>query len=61
MDKYVCPAFSNDEPIDVSEDFKNATEFGVAYGSRTRVATVKEMRITVIQRNFAAWIALCRN
>jgi hypothetical protein len=33
---------------------------GVPYGSRTRVAAVKAKRITVIQRNFAAWIALYR-
>ena len=37
--------------------FKN---IGVPYGSRTRVAAVKEKRITVIQCNFAAWIALYR-
>src|SRR5216683_4324193 len=30
---------------------------GIPYGSRTRVAAVKEMRITVIQGNLAAWIA----
>src|SRR5260370_32530999 len=30
------------------------------YGSRTRVAAVKETRFTVIQWNFAAWIALYR-
>ena len=34
--------------------------FGVPYGSRTRVAAVKEKRPIVIQRNFAAWIALYR-
>jgi hypothetical protein len=33
---------------------------GVPYGSRTRVAAVKERRPIVIPRNFAAWIALCR-
>jgi hypothetical protein len=33
-------------------------KFGVPYGSRTRVAAVKEKRPIVIQRNFAAWIAL---
>src|SRR5258706_7669481 len=33
-------------------------DFGVPYGSRTRVAAVKKKRTTVIQRNFAAWIAL---
>jgi len=33
---------------------------GVPYGSRTRVAAVKEKRPIVIQRNFAAWIALYR-
>jgi hypothetical protein len=33
---------------------------GVPYGSRTRVAAVKEERFTVIQRNFEAWIALYR-
>ena len=31
---------------------------GVPYGSRTRVAAVKEKRPVVIQRNLAAWIAL---
>ena len=35
-------------------------EVGVPYGSRTRVAAVKEERFIVIQRNFAAWIALYR-
>ena len=39
---------------------KNAKEFGVPYGSRTRVAAVKEKRPMVIQRNLAAWIALYR-
>ena len=34
--------------------------FGVPYGSRTRVAAVKEKR-PVIQRNLAAWIALYRS
>src|ERR1041384_4744799 len=33
---------------------------GVPYGSRTRVAAVKETRFTVILCNFAAWIALRR-
>ncbi len=33
---------------------------GVPYGNRTRVAAVKEKRITVIQGNLAAWIALYR-
>ena len=33
---------------------------GVPYGSRTRVAAVKGKRPIVIQRNFAAWIALDR-
>src|SRR5437867_1858931 len=33
---------------------------GVPYGSRTRVAAVKEKRPIVIQWNFAAWIALYR-
>jgi hypothetical protein len=33
---------------------------GVPYGSRTRVAAVKEKRRIVIQRNLAAWIALYR-
>ncbi len=31
-----------------------------SYGSRTRVAAVKEKRPIVIQRNLAAWIALYR-
>ena len=34
--------------------------FGVPYGSRTRVAAVKERRPIVIQWNLAAWIALYR-
>ncbi len=46
--------------VDVSEDLKNAKEFGVPYGSRTRVAAVKETQFTVILCNFAAWIALYR-
>jgi hypothetical protein len=33
-------------------------EFGVQYENRTRVAAVKGKRLTVIQGNFAAWIAL---
>ena len=33
---------------------------GVPYGSRTRVAAVKEKGPMVIQRNLAAWIALYR-
>jgi hypothetical protein len=37
-----------------------ALEVGVPYGCRTRVAAVKEKRPIVIQRNFAAWIALYR-
>jgi hypothetical protein len=44
----------------VSRILKNARKFGVPYGSRTRVAAVKEKRFTVIQGNFAAWIALYR-
>jgi hypothetical protein len=35
--------------------------FGVPYGSRTRVAAVKEKRPMVIQWNYAAWIALYRS
>jgi hypothetical protein len=35
-------------------------KFGVPYGSRTRVAAVKEKGLIVIQWNFAAWIALYR-
>ena len=35
-------------------------ENGVPYGSRTRVAAVKEKGPVVIQRNLAAWIALYR-
>src|SRR5258705_9942947 len=38
----------------------NAEENGVPYGSRTRVAAVKEKGPIVIQCNFAAWIALYR-
>ena len=34
-------------------DPENAEEFGVPYGSRTRVAAVKEKRPIVIQRNFS--------
>ena len=43
-----------------SRRLQNAQVFGVPYGSRTRVAAVKEKRPIVIQRNFAAWIALYR-
>jgi hypothetical protein len=39
----------------------NGQEFGVPYGSRTRVAAVKEKGPIVIQCNFAAWIALYRS
>ena len=39
---------------------QNAEDFGVPYGSRTRVAAVKEKPPMVIQRNLAAWIALYR-
>jgi hypothetical protein len=35
-------------------------DFGVPYGNRTRVTAVKEKGPIVIQRNFAAWIALYR-
>src|SRR5713226_9064653 len=41
-------------------NLENAAEFGVPYGNRTRVTAVKERRPIVIQRNFAAWIALYR-
>jgi hypothetical protein len=44
--------------FDAGTDLKNAEEIGVPYGSRTRVAAVKEKRPIVIQWNFAAWIAL---
>jgi hypothetical protein len=33
------------------------SDVGVPYGSRTRVAAVKEKRFTGIQRKPAAWIA----
>ncbi len=36
-------------------------KIGVPYGSRTRVAAVKEKRPIVIQWNLAAWIALYRS
>jgi len=42
------------------EDLKITEEVGVPYGSRTRVAAVKEKGITVIQWNLAAWVALNR-
>ena len=46
---------------EVSEALKNAKEFvGVPYGSRSLVAAVKEKLVTVIDWNFAAWIALYR-
>jgi hypothetical protein len=41
----------------ISKMLKNV---GVPYGSRTRVAAVKEKGPIVIQRNFAAWVALYR-
>jgi hypothetical protein len=41
-------------------NFERRFKFGVPYGSRTRVAAVKEKRPIVIQRNLAAWIALYR-
>src|SRR5258705_5639548 len=41
-------------------DFEWRFKFGVPYGSRTRVAAVKEKRPIVIQRNLAAGIALYR-
>jgi len=44
---------------DAQSNLKNAG-FGVPYGSRTRVAAVKEKRPIVIQGDFAAWIALYR-
>ena len=40
--------------------FEMLRVFGVPYGSRTRVAAVKEKGPIVIQRNLAAWIALYR-
>jgi len=46
--------------LDVGVDLKDAEEIGVPYGSRTRVAAVKERRPIVIQGNLAAWIALYR-
>ncbi len=46
--------------FDAGTDLKNAEEIGVPYGSRTRVAAVKEKRPIVIQGNLAAWIALYR-
>jgi hypothetical protein len=36
----------------------SSRSFGVPYGSRTRVAVVKEKRPMVIHGNLAAWIAL---
>src|ERR1043166_9593414 len=39
---------------------QNSEVFGVPYGSRTRVAAVKEKRPIVIQWDLAAWIALYR-
>jgi len=46
--------------MDAPEALRFFRMFGVPYGSRTRVAAVKEKRPIVIQRNFAAWIALYR-
>ena len=42
----------------LNQIMKILREFGVPYGSRPRVAAVKEKGITVIQGNFAACIAL---
>jgi hypothetical protein len=50
-----CLAFSY-----LRESLAGKGKFGVPYESRTRVAAVKEKRITVIQENFATWIALYR-
>ncbi len=44
----------------IHADLKNAEDFGVPYGNRTRVTAVKEKGPMVIQWNFAAWIALYR-
>src|SRR5688572_29307632 len=44
----------------LNQILKILRENGVPYGSRTRVAAVKEKRPNVIQRNLAAWIALYR-
>ena len=54
------PVALGDSPICFQERQEPAQEFGVPYGSRTRVAAVKEKRPIVIQRNLAAWIALYR-
>ena len=43
-----------------SDRFNQKCDCGVPYGSRTRVAAVKEKGPIVIQCNFAAWIALDR-
>ena len=44
----------------LAEAAEGEFKFGVPYGSRTRVAAVKEKGPVVIQRNLAAWIALYR-
>ena len=41
-------------------EFTLIESIGVPYGSRTRVAAVKEKGPIVIQGNLAAWIALYR-
>jgi uncharacterized membrane protein len=47
-------------PTDKKAESEILWKFGVPYGSRTRVAAVKEKRPIVIQWNFAGWIALHR-
>jgi hypothetical protein len=44
----------------LARNFEWRIKFGVPYGSRTRVAAVKEKGPIVIQWNLAAWIALYR-
>jgi hypothetical protein len=51
---------SRNENSQPAADCNLLTLFGVPYGNRTRVAAVKEKRPVVIQKNFAAWVALYR-
>ena len=48
------------QPQASQPDSTKCLGIGVPYGSRTRVAAVKEKRPIVIQPNLAAWIALYR-
>ena len=54
------PGYSHHREMGSHRDTEKNFQIGVPYGSRTRVAAVKEKRPMVIQRNLAAWIALYR-